>query len=437
MNPTKRAVVLFALTIPVALAVVAFRPEWWFVALYPPVLVLALVVADMNLSLPRKGMAVGVNAPVRLFVGRSGVVVVEVETPPSSTTRAVTMTATLELTGDAVSPPPEAGVVDDGHLTLKMTLTPSRRGRVLVEAVRLRWLGPLGLVATRVRRRAGAAVDVVPDIRGVREDALQFFIQDALYGTKSQRQRGEGTEFDRLSDYEPGMESRFIDWKRSARHRKLLCREYRRERNHHIILCFDTGHLMLEPLDGVPRLDHAVRAGMTLGWVSLRHGDLVGGCGFDAAFRGYLQPGRGMRHFTRVQRFAAGLDYRTEETNYTLALTELGARMRRRSMIVVFSEFIDSISAELLVENLQWMAKKHVVVFVTLRDPLLGRLRDDAPVCFNDVARAVIADDFLRERAIVFERIVRAGVHCVDVPARNLSSALLNRYLLIKQRGLL
>lgn len=56
---------------------------------------------------------------------------------------------------------------------------------------------------------------------------------------------------------------------------------------------------------------------------------------------------------------------------------------------------------------------------------------------FASAARAVTADDLLRERAVVLERVARMGVHCLDVPAGELSPALLNRYLAIKQRGLL
>ena len=64
-------------------------------------------------------------------------------------------------------------------------------------------------------------------------------------------------------------------------------------------------------------------------------------------------------------------------------------------------------------------------------------LRKAFPDRFEDVAKAVIAYDFLRERNTVFERLARLGVHCLDVPTRSLPVSLINRYLLIKQRGLL
>ena len=47
------------------------------------------------------------------------------------------------------------------------------------------------------------------------------------------------------------------------------------------------------------------------------------------------------------------------------------------------------------------------------------------------------ANFFLRDRMTVFERLARLGVHCLDVPSRSMPIGLINRYLMIKQRGLL
>ena len=136
--------------------------------------------------------------------------------------------------------------------------------------------------------------------------ALQFIDRDAVFGVKVQRERGRGHGIrgaaglcarprpsrDRLEAF-------------GAAHLKLLCKEFRTERNHQIVLAFDTGYLMCEPLEGVPRLDHAINAGLLLAWISLRSGDLVGTYGFDSAVRQYLQPTRGISSFARVQRAAA------------------------------------------------------------------------------------------------------------------------------------
>ena len=438
IRPTRKAAACFALSAPVALVVVALFPGAWYVSLYLPVLAFAAVLADATMALPGRRLDAELAVPVRLYVGQRGEAACRIAIAGrTGTSRPASIVALLELEGDAEEPYPVTGIPEEGRLDLPLVIMPLRRGRVRVAALWLRWRGPLGLTEMRRRQTVDTTVDVVPDLRGIHDAALQFFARDAVYGVKTQRMRGEGTEFETLREYMPGMDNRFMDWKRSARHRKLLCKEFRQERNHQIVLGFDTGRLMLEPISGMPKLDHAIAAGLLLGWVSLHGGDLVGGCGFDAHFHNFLKPGRGMPYFTRLQKLTAALDYRTEETNFTLGLMELNARLQRRALVVVFTEFVDAVSAELLLESLQLMARKHAVIFVTFRDPLLAGLADAPPENFHSAAQSVLADNFLRERTVVLERVARLGVHCVDTPARELSGALLNRYLMIKQRGLL
>ncbi len=434
IRPRPRAVLFFALSIIPAVLIVTGRPDFWYASFYIPGAVLAVIACDGLFILPRSRLLAELDCPARLYVGRPGAARLGLRKEDHS--GSVRLEAILELTGEAADPIALSALLVEG-LDLSFPIVPLQRGRLVLEAFWLRWSGPLGLVELTRREQVGQGIDVVTDVHGIYDAALQFFARDAVYGVKTQRQRGEGTEFDNLCEYAQGMDHRFIDWKHSARHRKLLCKEFRQERNHQIVLGFDTGHLMLEPIDGMPKLDHAIRAGLLLGWVSLYSGDLVGGCGFDVRFRGFLEPGRGLPYFTQFQRFTAGLDYRTEETNFTLGLAELNTRLKRRALVVIFTEFVDSVSAELLLESLQLLVRKHVVIFVTLRDPWLTGLIEVPPRDFYDVAEAVIGDDFLKERAIVLERVARLGVHCLDTPVEGVSAALLNRYLMVKQRGLL
>ncbi|MDR3077136.1 MAG: DUF58 domain-containing protein [Planctomycetota bacterium] len=435
MAPTGRAAALFSLSLPAALLIV-FAWGWpWEYSFLFPFAALAAILSDAALAAPNRRLAAELEFPPRLAVGCPGQAVVRLAC--GRPFRDFSVQALLEQTGEAEEPETASGEVRNGNGEIRLPVMPLRRGRIGLEALWLRWRGPWGLVELRRRQAVGKRIEVVHDLRGIHEAALRFFAADAPQGVKSQRLRGEGAEFDKLCDYAAGMDSRFIDWKRSARHRKLLCKEFRQERNHQIVLGFDTGRLMLEPIDGLTRLDHAVRAGLLLGWISLREGDLVGGCGFASRLDEFLPPGRGMSHFSRLQSFAAGLAYRTEETNFTLGLAEFSLRLRRRALVILFTDFVDAVSAELMLESLNLAARKHVVLFVTFRDPLLARLRDAPPDSFRSAAEAVLADEFLRDRSIVLERMARLGVHCLEVSAGELSGALLNRYLLIRQRGLL
>ena len=434
-RPTQRAVIAFSVSVPIALLIVCIWRGHWYIALYYPSAVVALMAGDFMSAPHSKRVLVETSCPRQIFLGRSAEVKLSITT--AGYARPVRMEALLEASGEMERPRAVAGATENGAVSLSLPVVPLRRGKIIPDAVWLRWRGPLGLVEFIRRDRLSGSVDVTPDIRSIYDAAIRFFASDAEFGTKTQRLRGDGTEFDDLRDYERGMDYRLIDWKSSARHLKILCKEFRQERNHHIMLGFDTGRLMTEPLDGQPKLDRAIMAGLLLGRVCLHNGDFLGGCAFDARFRNFIKPERGMPHFMKFQRFASELAYRAEETNFTLGIAELNARLSRRALVVLFTEFVDAIQAELLIESLRWMTRRHAVIFVTFRDTMLTRLESAVPDDFSDAARAVIADDFLRERHIVLERIARMGVHCLDANAAGLSSALLNRYLMIKKKGLL
>jgi uncharacterized protein (DUF58 family) len=191
---------------------------------------------------------------------------------------------------------------------------------------------------------------------------------------------------------------------------------------------------MAEPLGGVPRLDHAVSAALLLAHVSLRLGDRVGLYGFDRAARAWAEPQGGLGAFARLKALSAQLETSPDETNFTLGLTELSARLRRRSLVVVFTDFVDTVTAELMVENLSRLARRQLVLFVALRDPALEEAALARPRRASDVYRAVVASDFVRERERVVARLRRMGVLCVDAPPSAVSSRLVNRYLDVKRR---
>jgi uncharacterized protein (DUF58 family) len=434
--PTQRAVLVFAVGIPPALLFAIEEPQLWVMSFDYAALVLLAIAADALFGAGLRGMTIDVETPATMQIGEKGGIAALLAAPRQR--RATRVELIGEIQGELEPPQIVAGTIVPGKpCRVDLAVMARRRGRLTVDRVDVRWRGPMGLVSFTRRLSVGRTIDVLPNVHGVRGAALQFFAREAIYGIKVQQQKGEGAEFDALRDYAPGLDNRFIDWKHSARHRKLLCKEFRTERNNQIVLAFDTGRLMLEPIDGMPRLDHAINAALLLAWISLQSGDLVGIYGFDAHVRHYRAPVRGIAGFARLLRATSELDYHLEETNFTLGLASLTARLTRRALVILFTDFVDTVTAELLIESMGRIANRHVVVFVTLRDPFLQAIVDAAPDRFADVAKAVIAHDFQRDRSIVLERLDRLGVHCLDLPSRSLPVGLLNRYLMIKQRGLI
>ncbi len=110
---------------------------------------------------------------------------------------------------------------------------------------------------------------------------------------------------------------------------------------------------MGEPLDGVPQLDHAINAALLLGYVCLRTGDRVGLFGFDERSRLSAEPrGRRAARSTRLQATSAELDYSpSRDQLHAGPGRAVAAGCARRSLVVLLTDFVDTVTAELMVEN--------------------------------------------------------------------------------------
>ena len=152
--------------------------------------------------------------------------------------------------------------------------------------------------------------------------------------------------------------------------------------------------------------------------------------------RAHAAPRGGIHDFARLQHVTAGLDYTTSETNFTLGLAELATRLTRRSLVVVLTDFVDTTTAELMIDNAARLARRHLVVFVTLRNAHLDAAVLARPTSTDVLFSSVVAHDFVRERELVLRRLERLGVFTIDAIPEGVSAELLNRYLSIKRREL-
>ena len=430
--PTPRAAWIAALGAPVALLIAAAAPGAWVVAPAAGVLLLLLVLLDAALA--GNVSEWRLLAPDDVEIGEPFALKLLADIPrgtPGSVEAAIECDPRLAPLGRALI----ALEAANGAWQGEARLTPNRRGTARLTRMWLRWTGPLALGARQRSEPLDRTMRIWPDLTPVRSPALQHFLRDAQFGLIARRIRGEGTQFEALSEYEPGMDRRRIDWKTSSRHTRLYARENESERNNQIVFAFDCGQTMCEPVDGLPRIDRAVSAALTAAYVAMKGGDRVALFGF-ARRPQVMTPFFGeTRRFHRLQAAAAGLDYHAEEPNFTLALATLSQRLARRSMIVLFSDFTDPTSAELMVESLGRLVERHLVLFVTIEDSELAGLQAAEPDTLDALATAVTADTLARQRALVLRRLRQLGIDVIEAPWEAIGYRLIDRYLEIKRKG--
>lgn len=433
--PTRAAVLAAAAGVPFTLVVAAAMPQLWYAGIAWPVGVLLLTLVDA-LAAPRRGEA-SVEAPATAFVGAT----VDAKVTVSLSGSRPPAEAEVALAANALIAADEEGPIsialEDGRGAALLPITMARRGAGRIEHLWLRWHGPIGLAWHQRRIAIDAPLLILPDVRPVHERGAKVFQRHALQGLIAQINRGDGTDFDALVEYRSGMDRRAIDWKQSARHRKLHAKEFRSERNNQIVFAIDGGRQMSEPVAGLPRVDRAVSAMLLAGWVALKLGDRVALHAFDSRPRIASGLISGSAAFPELQRLAADIDYSAEETNYTFALTTLATRLTRRSMIVLFTEFTDLTSAGFMVRAAKRMVETHLLLVVVLRDEELETIADAMPQRPEDVTRAVTAAALIRDRRLALTRLQHLGVHVIESEYDRVGERLVAGYLDLKRRNLL
>lgn len=340
------------------------------------------------------------------------------------------LSSELERVGrDVVNATPSDGVARTSY-----EIRAVGRGSARVGPLHLRVMGPLRLVRRQARLPVTDTIRVVPgvlELRRLRLHGIRERLRRA--GLRRTRQRGEGRTFESLREYVAGDDPRTLDWKATARHGEMLVRQYEAERSQSLVLAIDAGRLMSEAIGEASRLDHALSTALLLADVAAAQGDRVGLFAFADRVQRFLPPSR--VSLSSLADALAGVVARPVESSYPLAFTFLGRHLRRRSLLVVFTEIVDASASDALVDQLARTARRHVCIAVALRNPGLDARANAPAASAHDTWVRVAAEEMLQERALAVARMRRAGAFVIDVSPEAAVAEVVDRYLEVKYRG--
>lgn len=303
----------------------------------------------------------------------------------------------------------------------------------------LRLRGPFGILEGQRSFHCPGAVKVVPQTalaqEGLLKDAhAEKRLLDRLSRT---RLRGEGTEFECLSEFRDGDDPRRIDWRSTARLSRPVVRRYQVEQHRDLMLVLDCGRLMGSAASGGAKLDCAVDAALMLSRVALTKGDRCGVALFDDKVLGYLPPVSGPRAQHTILESLYSAQSRWREANFGVVFAALQARQIKRALVVVLSDIVDAETTHQFRRALATLAQRHVVIFAALQTPLLGETIAAPAGSMLDVCRKGVALRLLREREKALHSLRHTGVHVLDVEPQQLTVPLLNEYIALRERNLL
>lgn len=430
-----RNLVLLAIA-PVVLAVLTlFDPSM----LWPMLMVDAgiLLLAAVDGVMARKPLVtVKRELPDVFSIGRQNPVGIELR---SVAGRRLKVAVNIDLFdyADADALPLSLKVPRKGRQSTRFTVQPNRRGAYNLGATHLRYRSPLGLWIRQQTVSTSAAVRVYPDVHAVRDYEL-LARQDKHHAlSRTSRRLGGESEFEQLREYSRDDEYRSIDWRATARAGKLIARQYQLESDQNVMFVLDAGRLMTAESNGLALFDHSLNAMLMLAHVAVRGGDKVGMLAFGSEITGFVPPSGGKVAVSKLIQTSYAIHPKLERTDYEQAMGYLGTRVRKRTLMVLFTQLVDDQAALELTRLTRSVMRKHLPLIVLLRDSEMHALVHEDTGKPADLYVRGAAAEMIGWREQVIRTLENAGALILDVEPTDLTAKVINRYLEIKARHLL
>lgn len=325
-----------------------------------------------------------------------------------------------------------------GTVTMRHRLLPHRRGAFELQHVYLQLVSPARFWVLQKTIDVADKLNVYPDMKQLGDYALLARTNRlSLIGVHRTRRIGQDSDFERLRDYTPDDNYRHIDWRSTARRRKLTVRQFQSDQSQRIIFLLDCGRMMTNERDGYSLLDHALNAMLMMAYVALVQGDDVGLLCFSDKVHRFIPPQGGASQMNRLIRASFDQFPRLVESRYDEAFLYLSNHCKRRSLVVLATSVIDEVNAAQIVDYLANMTSRHLPLGVLLRDRQMFDAADHPAGESINLYRAAAAADILLWRQQVIADLHHRGVLVVDAFPDELTAPLVNEYLRIKAKHLL
>jgi uncharacterized protein (DUF58 family) len=195
-------------------------------------------------------------------------------------------------------------------------------------------------------------------------------VRESFSGEYQSSFKGQGLDFDDFREYQHGDEVRFIDWNVTARMNQPFIRKFREERELSVVLAVDVSGSTSYGSVSLSKRELAAEAAAILGFSALHNGDKVGVLVFAEEPLLYVPPAKGTRHLLRIVREILTVRPRKPGTSVAEACDFLIRTLRRRSLVVLISDF----HSDPLDKPLGKLARKHETIALRVIDPLETKL---------------------------------------------------------------
>lgn len=223
--------------------------------------------------------------------------------------------------------------------------------------------------------------DLLKTIRRIQIHSDQL-AKDLLAGAYHSAFKGKGIEFEEVREYQPGDETRSIDWNVTARMNHPYVKNFKEERELTVLLVVDISSSLRFGSKYPMKSDLIAEIGATIAFSAIKNNDKIGLILFSESVEKYLPPKKGVKHVLRVIRDLLTFEPKGKSTHLNAALSFLGNVQKKSGICFLISDFL---SDEDHSQEMSLIAKKHDLITIGLIDPCETALPQMNLVNFMDL----------------------------------------------------
>ena len=196
------------------------------------------------------------------------------------------------------------------------------------------------------------------------EIKIRKVINSHMHGNFQSIFKGTGLEFDDVRAYQYGDDIRTIDWNVSAKGHGTFVKTYKEEKEQTIFFIVDVSGSQEIGKPGQRKMDIGKEICGVLTLAAIKEHSQVGLLCYSDQRELYIRPGKGMKKAHEIIAELFALKRISAKTDLNRSIIFTLNRIKRRSIIIFISDFIDHDYQK----NLKALARKHDLVIIHIND---------------------------------------------------------------------
>lgn len=256
-------------------------------------------------------------------------------------------------------------------------------------------------------------------------------------GIKKIRKIGNTLEFERIKEYVPGDDYRFINWKATAKIKRVMVNQYEDEKSQPVYSLIDLGRNMRMPFNRLTLLDYAINSSLVLSNIAILKQDRAGILTFSKKIESHIPANKRNHQMQLISESLYHIKTNFSESEFGRLYTYAKRRINQRSLLFLYTNFETMDAMRRQLPYLRLLNKSHIVVVVIFKNTELDQLAHKRAHKTRGIYNQIIAEKLVYEKLLIVQKLQQNGLQTILTEPENLTVNSINKYLEIKARGLI